>query len=115
MKQSVHLSLIILLVLTSCEGVNEIKGVVLNFNDRRPIDSVQIIYKSKHSSLKTQIDTIYSDSNGCFQIGELIMCVPKCPDIEIIFTKKNFQTYKKIFKGKIIRDTLKILMKELKE
>jgi hypothetical protein len=43
------------------------------------------------------------------------MSVSKSPDIEIIFTKKNFQTYKKIFKGKIIRDTLTILMKELKK
>jgi hypothetical protein len=111
MRYFIQFFFIILLSLTSCEGMNEIQGVVLNDVTKQPVENVKIIYFSKHSNVASHTDSTCSDSLGRFNIGELVMCTPNCPDVEITFSKSGFQPLKKIFQKKVVHANLIIYLK----
>ena len=76
---------LIAILLTSCEGVVEGNGVIISSADKKPIDSVCVFWTNGH--MKS-----YTDSLGKFEIGSFCGCVPDCPDLELLFYKKGYET-----------------------
>ena len=70
-------------LLSSCEGVIRGKGKIISAHDNSSLDSVKISYFST---------VVYSDKNGNFNIEEFGGCVPSCPDLEVLLTKRGYET-----------------------
>lgn len=69
----------------SCEGIVLGGGKIVSSKDQKPIDSVLVYWTN--GKIKT-----YSDSSGMFKHEMFCGCVPDCPDLELIFYKKGFET-----------------------
>lgn len=75
--------LLTLVLFTSCEGIIREKGKVVSSFDHAALDSVKISFSDI---------VIYSDKNGNFEIGEFVGCVPSCPELEVLVSKKGYAT-----------------------
>jgi hypothetical protein len=70
-------------LISSCEGIIRGKGTIISVSNNLPIDSVRINWFGK---------VLYSDENGNFSFDEFVNCVPSCPDLELVLTKKGYKT-----------------------
>jgi len=104
---------LIMFLFAGCEGLSHADGIVISEETRMPIDSVQLIYKEDRHTI-TVFDTVYTDSSGHFQIANLVMCAPKCPNATLIFNKKGYITSSIYFDKQVLDTTLTIIMKPFK-
>ncbi len=74
------------MVLSSCEGSRCASGIIYGTDTNQPLNSV-------YCEVLTGSDQIYTDSSGSFSVcNNFGGCVPKCPDIEVQFSKKGYKT-----------------------
>ena len=77
---------LLLLVISACEGNRVAKGIVKNKATDLPLDSVLCV-------VTNGIDSVLTDTSGRFFLdGPFGGCGPKCPDIDIEFSKQGFKT-----------------------
>jgi len=75
-----------LCLMYSCEGELCADGTICDIKTKKPIDSVRCAVLSG-----TQVE--FSDSIGKYSVcNDFGGCVPKCPDIEIEFSKTGYET-----------------------
>ena len=58
-------------------------GQVISSVDKSPLDSVMITWRTEKE---------YTDKEGKFEIGQFVGCPTGCPDLEIVLTKKGYET-----------------------
>jgi hypothetical protein len=95
------------LLFCQCEGMNRIEGQIVTADTKVPIDSVEIQYiEDRHTIVA--YDTIYSDAVGHFEIGKLVMCIPKCPQVTLKINKSGYKSKTISFENGINDTTLSI-------
>jgi hypothetical protein len=77
------LPILILFILTSCEGPRSKKGTVYDSKTKEPLSEVTIRFYGKESK---------TDSLGQFDISAFIGCTTKCNDFEVYFEKNGYET-----------------------
>jgi hypothetical protein len=75
--------ILILFILTSCEGPRSKQGAVFDAVTKEPLDKVTIRFYGKESK---------TDSLGQFDISAFIGCTTKCNPFEAYFEKKGYET-----------------------
>jgi hypothetical protein len=83
--KSLLLVSLLLLSLTSCEGLVQGNGRIVSSADNKPIEGVLVHWTVFNKK-------VYSDKTGHFEIGSFCGCVPECPKLEVIFYKKGYKT-----------------------
>ena len=78
---------LIILIITSCEGIMGGKGFVYSVKEMAPLERVKIIFFVDDEP----VDTTYSDANGYFIMEKLVGCVPDCPESKLVFGKEKFK------------------------
>ena len=75
---------IIFIFAIGCEGHECTNGVVYDLDTRKPLDSVLCSSNG--------VDKVYTDSFGRFKdvCGPFGDCIPKCPELEIDFSKEGY-------------------------
>ena len=73
------------LLLISCDGFQNVSGLVVDDETKKPIEKVTI----KEIGDNT---LIYSDKNGYFEIKHIVGGFYKIPDVSIIISKKKYLT-----------------------
>ena len=75
--------IIIAVTLASCEGVLRSNGKTISAQNKSVVDSAKI---------KFWDDSIYSDKKGSFEINVPVGCPLGCPELEVIVSKKGYET-----------------------
>src|SRR5689334_3471425 len=74
------------MLLTACEGFRCAKGIVLDKDTHRLLDSTYI-------EVLTADRIVYTDTSGAFDVcNRMGGCVPHCKDILVRFSKKGYKT-----------------------
>ena len=82
----IFVAVLFLSLLYSCEGERCAKGTICDTTTNQPIDSVKC-------EVERGMVIQFSDSIGQYSIcNRFGGCVPKCPDIEVTFSKVGYKT-----------------------
>ena len=108
MRRIENLVLVIPMLLTSCEGVMDIRGTILSADTHLPIEAAMVRFHEQVGKFGTSEDTVYTDSNGTFEVGSLTMCAPDCPEVKLIVSKIGYVTFVKNYEKGIVHDSLTI-------
>jgi hypothetical protein len=78
----------VIIILNSCEGMRCAIGHVYDAESNKPLDRVFCI-------ALTGTDKQYSDSTGHYSLcNNFGGCIPRCPDIEVEYSKTGYKTKK---------------------
>ena len=99
MKNTILLSIIIsFFLLLSCDCHRKVKGIVIDFYTKKPIDSVFIVILDKNIE-------DYTDENGEFTMRDVSGGLFGCPPMPLVFKK---QGYDSVFKEIKYIDTIQM-------
>jgi len=73
-----------LILLTSCDGVQEASGMIVDLETKKPLDKVAIKI--------AEGDLIYSDKNGYFELFRVTGFAFSNNDLTVILSKDNYET-----------------------
>lgn len=74
-----------LILFASCDGVQEVSGIIVDSETKKPLDKVTIKALSKDF-------TYYSDENGYFEISGVTGFAFSDNDLAIIISKDKYKT-----------------------
>lgn len=82
-----------LILLTSCEGIVEGSGYVLDAETKEPLKEVSVRAYSKHGKRKNFQGETKTDSTGHFTSSTgLVGCSNDCPDLFVEILKSGYKT-----------------------
>ena len=105
MKRLVSL-ITIILILTSCDCLQGLTGVVLDKETKQPLADVGIGKYEKEDPSQPYSRREYSDSTGNFDYSSISGGPFGCPDLELFFSKKGYKTSKLKFNSYSVNDTI---------
>ena len=74
------------LISSSCEGDIYAEGIIYDSSTKEPIDSVKCVITPKG-------EIQFSDKFGKYSVSTgLVGCVPRCPDVDVEFSKPEYKT-----------------------
>jgi hypothetical protein len=100
------LILLTVLILTSCDCMQLLNGVVVDKETRQPLDNVAIGQYKKEDPNQPYSKRFYSDSTGQFGYHSISGGLLGCPDLELYFSKVGYKTSKQSFKSYTQFDTI---------
>ena len=95
----IHWLLVVSMVLTSCDCLQHVQGVVLDAETQLPIDSVMVIDNNLTDSLSTTDLIIYTDSIGEFDFTSMAVGLFGCPKISLSFKKEGYEITNRKYKS----------------
>lgn len=79
----------LLLILISCDCLQEVSGIVIDAETKEPVSRACII-----TNAIGRKDSVFTDDKGYFEISKISGGFFKCPDVEVIITRNGFETQK---------------------
>lgn len=96
----------IVTIFTSCDCLQHVQGVVIDFDTKAPISNVMVI--------KDENRVIYTDSLGNFNFTSVTGSLFRCPKVILSFQKEGYDKKIKKYKTCCTDNVVIILKKETK-
>src|SRR6188768_4257730 len=88
-----------LLLMSSCDCLQEATGVVMDKRTQKPIENVALGKYEKEDTSNSYSRRIYTDEKGQFNYHSTSGGFRHCPDLVLYFSKEGYETNKMTFES----------------